>query len=192
MIEKHCSFKSNTLIKKNKYMSAVKTIHQIKQFAPRRAVLCMAILGLAVSAGVAHANSGKEAYGPYRPAAKMASAAPDKLTIQSLISDQLDAIRERDADLAFALTTGTFHEKFDSANEFMSDMRFSYRPIYNHKTYRFLDQIETETGGLVQRVEVTYARGEPATVIYRLQRNPDGAWAISSFTVLAGEDGQDI
>ncbi len=172
-------------------MSAAKNIPRIIRMA-----LCGALLTGFWAASTIPAHAAKEIYGPYQPAEKLvavkAEAKPDKLAIQSLISDQLDAIRERDADLAFALTTGTFHEKFDSANEFMSDMRFSYRPIYNHKTYRFLDQIETETGGLVQRVEVTYTRGAPATVIYRLQRNPDGAWAISSFTVLGGEDGQDI
>ncbi len=185
-------------------MSAAKIIAPIKRIA-----LCMAVMGtVMMGAGVVQAESGKSVYGPYqitgqltgqiagqtadKIAERTAATAPDKLAIQSLISDQLDAIRERDADLAFALTTGTFHEKFDSATAFMSDMRFSYRPIYNHKTYRFLDQVETETGGLVQRVEVTYARGAPAMVIYRLQRNPDGAWAISSFAVLGGEEGQDI
>lgn len=188
MIGEPCSFESNTLIKKNKHMSAVKTIHQIKHIALHGATIAFLIVG----AGSVQADSGKPVYGPYQPAAKAAVASPDRLTVQSLISDQLDAIRERDADLAFALTTGMFHEKFDSATAFMSDMRFSYRPIYNHKTYRFLDQVETETGGLVQRVEVTYAHGAPATVIYRLQRNPDGAWAISSFAVLGGEGGQDI
>ena len=172
-------------------MSAAKNIPEIMRMA-----LYGAVLAGFWAASAPQVQAGTEAYGPYLPvgqsAEKMATAKPDRLTIQSLISDQLDAIRERDADLAFALTTGMVHEKFDSATEFMSDMRFSYRPIYNHKTYRFLDQVETETGGLVQRVEVTYARGEPATVIYRLQRNPDGAWAISSFAVLGGEDGQDI
>ena len=168
-------------------MSAVKSKNLMMCMALYAAVLAAGLMGVSATTW---ADSGKALYGPHKPAAN--TVAPDKLTIHSLISEQLDAIRERDADLAFALTTGTFHEKFDSATEFMSDMRFSYRPIYNHKTYRFLDQVETETGGLVQRVEVTYARGAPATVIYRLQRNPDGAWAISSFAVLGGEEGQDI
>lgn len=173
-------------------MSAAKTTLKIKRMA-----LCGAALAAVFAAGMAtaQADPGTPVFGPYKPMAKTmvtAQAAPDRMTIENLIGDQLDAIRERDADLAFALTTGAFHEKFGSANEFMSDMRFSYRPIYHHKTYRFLDRVETETGGLVQRVEVTYAHGRPATVIYRLQRNPDGAWAISSFAVLGGEDGQDI
>lgn len=162
-------------------------IEQIK-----RSTLCMAAALIVMGSGLAQADPGKDTFGPYRPAIRVIAATPDKSTVQSLISDQLDAIRARDADLAFALTTGVAHEKFDNAREFMSDIRFSYRPLYNHKTYRFLEQTDASAGGLVQRVEVTYARGKPATVVYRLQRNPDGAWAIGSFTVLTNEDGQDI
>ena len=116
----------------------------------------------------------------------------DKNAIQTLIADQLDAIRERDADMAYALTTGPVHEKFESAREFFTDIRYSYRPLYNHKTFRFLDQRVTETGGLVQRVEVTYTQSRPAIVIYKLERNPDGAWAIGSFTIVDANEGQDV
>ncbi len=116
----------------------------------------------------------------------------EKAVIEALISGQLDAIRARDADMAFALTTGLVHDKFDNARAFLSDIRFSYRPLYHHQSFRFLDRSETGNGELVQRVEVTYAQGAPAVVIYRLARNPEGAWAISAFTVLDSSEGQDI
>lgn len=166
------------------------THHPLKN---ARLMACGLLLGgLILAASPAAAESQAPVYGPPRAPVAAATAQPDDLTIRSLISAQLDAIRARDAGLAFALTTGAFHEKFDTATAFLSDMRFSYRPIYNHKSYRFLDQAETETGGLLQRVEITYAHGAPAVVIYRLQRNPEGAWAIGSFTILDSGEGQDI
>ncbi|HEY0902112.1 MAG TPA: DUF4864 domain-containing protein [Micavibrio sp.] len=116
----------------------------------------------------------------------------EKAVIQQLISGQLDAIRERDADMAYALTTGSVHEKFTNAREFMTAVRFSHRALYDHQSFRFLDQTKTTDGGLLQRVEVSYAHGAPSLVIYRLERNPEGAWAISSFTVLDSTEGQDV
>lgn len=116
----------------------------------------------------------------------------DKDAIQSLITDQLEAIRERDADMAYALTTGLMHEKFHNAGEYFTAIRFSHRALYNHKSFRFLDQSQNDASNSVQRVEVTFTQGRPAIVIYRLERNPEGAWAIDSFTVVDANEGQDI
>lgn len=156
-------------------------------------LLALALLAF-IMTGPSHAETGKtQVYGPFLPVKALITATKsDKVTIQKLISDQLDAIRERDADLAYALTTGALHRKYETAGQFLSEMRFSYRPVYNHESYRFLDQTETETGSLIQRVEVSYTHGDPTVVIYRLQRTPEGDWGIDSFTVLDFEEGQPI
>lgn len=159
--------------------------------------LPLVLLGLAFTAfvmtGASHADPVKTPlYGPFQPIKTAISSHQDNQDIRQLISDQLDAIRERDAEHAYALTTGALHEKFETPNKFLNDMRFSYRPVYNHESYRFLDQSETETGGLIQRVEVTYTHGDPAIVIYRLKRNADGGWGIDSFSILEDDEGQDI
>lgn len=154
----------------------------------------LGLLGLACVAfmmtGRSQDAGANDIYGPVLQ--QDVSIPPNEDAIQNIIKSQLDAIRKRDADHAYALTTGTFHEKFDTAGKFLSEMRFFYRPVYNHESYRFLDQTETETGGLIQRVEVNYTHGEPTIVIYRLQRDPSGAWGIDSFTILETDEGQPI
>lgn len=144
--------------------------------------LPMTILGLAFVAYIGMGQSQRA----------VAQTGPESKAIQDLISKQLQAISERDADVAYALMTGNFHKKYDTAGKFLSEMRFSYRPVYNHQSFRFLDQTETETGGLIQRVEVTYTDGDPTVVIYRLQKDEAGAWGIDSFAILETEDGQPI
>ena len=161
--------------------------------------LPMTLLGLAFVAYIATGQSqhagANDQYGPF-PALQNTSAVvpkgPESKAIQELITKQLQAISERDADLAYGLTTGNLHKKYDTAGKFLAEMRFSYRPVYNHQSFRFLDQTETDTGGLIQRVEVTYTDGDPTVVIYRLQRDEAGAWGIDSFAILETEDGQPI
>ncbi len=103
-----------------------------------------------------------------------------------LIRRQLSAISDRDADLAYALTTDHFHEKFDTAKEFLSHLRFELRPIYNHENVTFLEQHQTQRG-LVQKVKMEDRYGEPVTVIYRLMQQDEGQWLIDSFAILALE-----
>ncbi len=165
--------------------------------------LPLTLLGLAFVAYIAtgqsqHAGANDQNslfYGPFpavQSASLQTSGNAETREIQDLITKQLQAISDRDADMAYALTTGTFHKKFDTAGEFLTEMRFSYRPVYNHKSFRFLDQTETETGGLIQRVEVSYTDGDPTIVIYRLQLDQSGKWGIDSFTILETEEGQPI
>ncbi len=162
------------------------------------ACAAFAMTGKAPYAGATRDQEQNQQYGPFLQAKIISISTParkpvnDSETIKDLITQQLDAISARDADLAYALMTGTFHKKFDTAGKFLSEMRFSYRPVYNHESFRFLDQTETETGGLIQRVEVSYTHGDPVIVIYKLQRDPEGDWGIDSFTILDTEDGQPI
>ena len=166
-------------------------------------LLCLACAAFAMTGKTPYASATRDQeqnqqYGPFLQAkiinisTPARNAAHDSETIKDLITQQLDAISARDADLAYALTTGTFHKKFDTAGKFLSEMRFSYRPVYNHESFRFLDQTETETGGLIQRVEISYTHGDPVIVIYKLQRGVEGGWGIDSFTILDTEDGQPI
>jgi len=107
---------------------------------------------------------------------------------REVIRRQLQAIKVRDADTAFSLTTPGNHKKYDgSAAAFLTKMRYSYRPIYNHQTITFLDRHDIK-GALIQKVRIENRRSEPVTVIYRLeQQAEDGPWLIDSFTILASE-----
>ncbi len=149
------------------------------------------IVGLLLTAG---AVSGP-AFAEDRPqpeitATNIATTAIDP--VQDLISRQMDAIRDRNAEQAFSYTTAGFHEHYNSAQSFLSRMRFEQRPLYNHKDYTFLDRHEIEGGGMLQKVKVqdTYG-GDPVTVIFRLEQQPDGTWLIDSYSVLGNHADED-
>lgn len=112
--------------------------------------------------------------------------------IREVIRRQLDAIQSRNADAAYALTTNDFHNKFDNASKFLSHVRFEYRAIYNHDSYRFIDSDGADKAGTqAVRIHDRYG-GDPVTVIFRMELQPDGQWLIDGVTVLDAEDAQPI
>lgn len=158
--------------------------------------LALTLLGLALAAfiltGPSQAADDQGTYGPFIPVQHSYTDASDTMKVHSLITRQLAAIKERQGDEAYALTTGALHQKYETAGQFMSMMRFSYRPVYNHISYEFLDQTHAEDGTVIQRMEIKHTHGDPATVIYRLQRTPAGDWAIDSLSLLENDEGQEI
>lgn len=102
--------------------------------------------------------------------------------VQHVITEQLEAIRKRDADAAFAFTTDNFHSKYSDARDFLGKIRFEFRPIYNHRKYSFLDSHSTGES-LIQKVEINEPFSEKVLVVYKLK--PSGeTWLIDSFSVI--------
>ena len=106
---------------------------------------------------------------------------------QDVISKQLTAIRTRDADTAYSMMTHDFHENFEDAKNFLSDLRFEHRAIYNHEDFTFLDKQSSSGPVSLQKVRINDHYGIPITVIYRLEQQEDGSWLIDSFTILDAE-----
>ena len=105
---------------------------------------------------------------------------------QDVIRQQLAAIRDRDADAAYALMTHDFHEENEDPKTFLAAMRFENRAIYNHEEFTFLDK-QGSGPVSIQKVRIHDHYGTPVTVIYRLERQEDGSWLIDSFTTLDAE-----
>lgn len=103
--------------------------------------------------------------------------------VHEIISKQLDAIKDRNAIEAFAMATDSFHNRFNTANGFLSQMRVEYRPLYNYDSITFLER-NSIADGILQHVKITDQYGEPILVIYRLEKQDNGQWLIDSFTVL--------
>jgi hypothetical protein len=150
------------------------------------------ILGSLLALGVAPATP---VLADDPPAAEMeatsvATQAADP--VRDLITRQMDAIRDRNAEQAFSYTTAGFHEHYGSAQSFLSRMRFEQRPLYNHKEYIFLDRHKIAGGGVLQKVKVQGVYdGEPVIVIFRLEPQPDGTWLIDSYSVFGNEADED-
>ena len=117
--------------------------------------------------------------------ASLDSSASDP--VRDIIRKELYAIRARDADAAFALISPDLHEKFENAKNYLSQMRFEYRPIYNHEDFTFTERHHVN-GGTVQKVEIEGPYDEePLTIMYRVEPQENGALAIDSFTILEAE-----
>ena len=106
--------------------------------------------------------------------------------IQDLITRQLAAIKDRDAELAWSMTTEKFHDKYDTAKAYLSHLRLKKRPVYNHEGYTFLEQSDTNYG-VIQKVELEDRYGDPVTAIFKLKKQSEGLWLIDSFALLAFE-----
>lgn len=110
--------------------------------------------------------------------------------VHQLIKKQLQAISSRDAELAYSMTSQKLHKKYSSPKEFLGKIRFEFRPIYNYKSFEFLDRHEIK-GGMLQKVSITDHAGDKAVAVYRMKKSPDGIWLIEAFSILF-DDGQAI
>lgn len=120
--------------------------------------------------------------------ARAAEQGPSAQSVQDVITQQLNAIHDRNADAAYATMSHDFHENFEDSRNFMNDLRFRHRAIYNHEDFTFLDKQGSSTGPVaLQKVRMNDHYGEPITVIYRLEQQDDGSWLIDSFTILDAE-----
>lgn len=153
---------------------------KITHFILGLSVVC--ILLTLVAIGAQAGEDGLPQPDPVINASAVTTLAPG----EDLITRQLHAIKTRDADLAWSMTTGDFHKKFDDGKDFLSHLRLELRPIYNHEDYTFLDH--SQNGNvMMQKVEMEDRYGTPVTVLYRLEKQQDGQWLIDSFTVLEAE-----
>jgi len=147
---------------------------------------CLLLTVVALMAATAHAEDAM----PPQPE-PIASEAPELNPVHDLIRRQLSAIKARNAELAWSLTTGHIHEKFETGKEYLNHLRLQLRPIYNSGAVKFLDQSDTESG-YIQRVEIDEHDGEPVTVIYRVEKQESGELLIDSFAILDDFDAEPI
>lgn len=145
------------------------------------AAFCLLLTVIAVTATNAQADSQQQ---PQIINASLPQPPAGEHPTKTLIKDQLTAIKARNADLAYSYLSDHMHGNYDSAKEYLSDMRFEYRPIYNYESFTFLDS-HTQDDAFVQKVSfIDSYSGDEFTAIYRLVETEDGQWKIDSFAVM--------
>lgn len=107
---------------------------------------------------------------------------PNTDNIHHVIEEQLRAFRERDAENAFSFASENLKGKYRNSKHFMKTVRFSYKPLYEHLSYAFLDQ-NIVNGDIIQKVEMIDRKGMPILVLYKLKKMDD-QWLIDGYTVL--------
>ncbi len=169
------------------------SIRTITHFIFHVTAFCVCVIiaaGLpgAAKAGADFENCEEEIYGT----AHHVGYEVDTQEIQALIRGQLSAIRDRNAEQAYGYVSENLHHRYRTPGAFLNQMRYVYRPIYNHVQHRFLDFSMTGNS-IIQKVGLTDRAGHEVVVIYRLVPQDDNTLRIESFAVLGNmEDAQPI
>jgi hypothetical protein len=123
------------------------------------------------------------------PVAATHVSAPASNPARDVITRQLAAIERHDADAAFAFTTEHVREKYEDPVNFLAHLRYDFTPLYEHKDYSFLPASPaSDSGTIIQKIELRSRRGEHAEAIFRVVRQPGGDWLIDSFAVMNGDE----
>ena len=98
------------------------------------------------------------------------------------MSAQLDAFARDDAQAAFSFAAPSIQAVFGTPQRFLQMVRSGYPAVYRAAGVTFLVPLRVGDE-LVQGVHVTDAAGVLWLATYRLERQPDGGWAIAGCDV---------
>ena len=107
------------------------------------------------------------------PVAASAEKAPAEA--KALIERQLQAFANDDAAGAYALASPAIRALFPDAATFMAMVRKTYQPVYRHRSVEF-GEASVEADKIDQTVTLVDEENEVWKALYRLERQPDGAW----------------
>ncbi len=102
----------------------------------------------------------------------------DKIAIQNVIEDQLNAFKSKDHERAFSHAAPLVKEIFKNTDKFISMVQNGYQAIYNSHSYSFSRNLEL--GDVVyQEVFITDQNGKQWQAVYTLRQQDDGSWKIT-------------
>ena len=105
---------------------------------------------------------------------------PDRTAqaMQTIISAQIDAFRNDDADAAYAYASPAIKMRFPTASRFVSMVQEGYPAVYSPQSFTFLETAMTPRGP-AQRVEFVGMDGQVWGGIYTFLEGDDGGLTIS-------------
>lgn len=107
----------------------------------------------------------------------------DRAAIERVIRDQLAAFARDDGPAAYALAAPSLRRLFPTVEIFMRMVERAYPPVWRARAAVFRDLV-VENGQPVQRVLLTGQDGRVWLALYRMERQPDGAWRIAGCTLV--------
>lgn len=102
--------------------------------------------------------------------------------VRRVISQQLDAFKQDDAERAFALASPTIRRAFRDADTFMALIAKDYMPITKWQAATFLDMRNAE-GHYVQRVKLVDSRGVASVASYAIIKADTGDWWVAGLVI---------
>jgi Domain of unknown function (DUF4864) len=114
--------------------------------------------------------------------AQDAPSASDWTEIKRVIAAQRDALVAGDGERAFSFAAPSIRSHFGDVATFMRMVQQGYRALVDARYVEFLDGAVIG-GDVVQPLRLVLPDGTVLVAIYGMQRQPDGAWRISSCVI---------
>ena len=109
------------------------------------------------------------------------------LKIQKIISEQVSAFRAGDGEKAFSFACPAIRLYFKTPDKFMTMVKRGYLPIYQARSFNFLDHLEREDM-IFQEVEfVNSSDSRLAVAVYKLIKLPEKGWRIAGVQLKPSE-----
>lgn len=114
--------------------------------------------------------------------------AGDAAAVRAAVQGQLDAFAADDAARAFSFAAPNVRSRMVTPERFLAMVRAGYPVVYRPASVAFLVPQVLPDGTVVQRAQMTDARGQAWLATYTLQRQKDRSWRISGCDVQAARD----
>jgi hypothetical protein len=111
-----------------------------------------------------------------------ATAEEDARDIRAVITAQLQAFADDDADAAFDTATPGVREAMGHAGYFIALVRGHYPMVYRQMAISFLD-VEFKASEAWQMMRMVDQHGQSWVVLFAMERQPDGKWRIGGCAV---------
>ena len=104
---------------------------------------------------------------------------PDSYAVRVAIERQLAALRQDDAQRAFAEAAPQLREQFTDSAAFLRMMQEQF-PVIAQATVADFDDLRDTSYGPVQLLKLIDRRGEPWLAFFIMQRGGDGIWRVAN------------
>lgn len=112
---------------------------------------------------------------------------------QSVISRQIEAFLNDDADAAYGFASPSIQGLFPDKERFFAMVRKSYQPVYRPGNYAFgRSRVVGDGAAVFQEVLVQGKDGQDWSAVYELLRQPDGSYRINGVQMFKNTASQGI
>jgi Domain of unknown function (DUF4864) len=102
----------------------------------------------------------------------------DQAEIRSVVQQQMFAIDQNNAEMAFAFASPGVQETFETSERFLFMVRRGYSALYKPRHVEFL-ALTVVNGEMVQPVRLVAQDGGVEVALYQMQRQEDHQWRIN-------------
>lgn len=112
-------------------------------------------------------------------------------TVQDIITGQISAFLNEDAETAYSFASPAIRKKFPDRNIFFEMVKRGYQPVYRPDNFKF-GRSKIDGGDVFQEVLITGPDGSDWTALYQMQKQPDGSYKINGVQMLKQKPGPEI